>query len=333
MLRAVRIVVIYHSAYRYKYAGLVKWTKLRKAWASITLLMVVVAIILYAISARHYRHDYGCAFFEETIVIGTMALLNAPGFTFLLFKLSQVQDVYKLRREFTWVFNAVSSSTYVYILIQVLYKTGAVTETRTLHLVLEILALVIMLSFLFWMVLISVGIHDGWRWFGTSTVVPTEGWAVSASNRSSGPTHGDGVLGYAQEGGSVASMFEQYCMRSLCAESWDFIVAACKYEEISDPEEQYKMFLRITEEYLRPTSPQEVNISSKMQAKMVSLQDSVKFSSLDGDSRRNVLQEPLKEVVRMLEENLLNKFKQTPEMRKRREDLEREDWQVVGDLF
>ncbi|CAB1110920.1 unnamed protein product [Ectocarpus sp. CCAP 1310/34] len=288
--------------------------------------MIVLAIILYAISARHYRHDYGCAFFEETIVLGTMMLLNAPGFVFLLYKLSQVQDVFKLRREFTWVFNVVSSVTSVYMLIQVLYKTGAVTETRTLHLVLEILTLVVMLNVLFWMVLISVAIHDGWCWFGTPRVVPTEGWAVSASTRSSGPTHGDGVLGYAQEGGSVASMFKHFCTRSLCAESWDFIVAACKYEEISDPEEQYEMFLRITEEYLQPTSPQEVNIGSKMQAKMVSLQDSVKFSSLDGDSRRNVLQEPLKEIVRMLEENLLNKFKQTPEMRKWREDLERQDW-------
>ena len=86
------------------------------------------------------------------------------------------------------------------------------------------------------------------------------------------------------------------------------------------------MFLRITEEYLQPTSPQEVNISSKMRTKVASLQDNAKFSSLDGDSRRNVLQEPLQEIVRMLGENLLTKFKRTPEMLKRREDLDRQDW-------
>ncbi|CAM9979077.1 unnamed protein product, partial [Ectocarpus sp. 4 AP-2014] len=131
--------VVYHSTYRYKYAGLVKWTKLRKAWASNALSIIVLAIILFAISARHYRDDYGCAFFEETTALGTMTLLNAPGFMFLIYKLSQVQDVFKLRREFTWVFNVTSSLTYVYMLIQVLYKTGAVTETRTLHLILEIL--------------------------------------------------------------------------------------------------------------------------------------------------------------------------------------------------
>ncbi|CAM9979007.1 unnamed protein product, partial [Ectocarpus sp. 4 AP-2014] len=140
--------------------------------------------------------------------------------------------------------------------------------------------------------------------------------------------HGDGILGYVQAGGSVASMFEHFCTRNLCAESWDFIVAACKYEEISDPEEQFEMFLRITEEYLQPTSPHEVNISSKMQTKVASLQDNAKFSSLDGDSRRNVLQEPLKEIVRMLGENLLTKFKQTPEMLKRCKDLERQNWLI-----
>lgn len=86
------------------------------------------------------------------------------------------------------------------------------------------------------------------------------------------------------------------------------------------------MFRRITKEYLQPTSPQEVNISSKMQTKIASVQDNAKFSSLNGDSRRNVLQEPLQEVVRMLGENLLAKFKRTPEMLKRREDLERQDW-------
>lgn len=46
---------------------------------------------------------------------------------------------------------------------------------------------------------------------------------------SSGPLH-DGVLGYIEEGGLVASMFEHFCTRNLCVENWDFIVAACKYE-------------------------------------------------------------------------------------------------------
>lgn len=76
------------------------------------------------------RNDYGCAFFEETIALGMMTLLNAPGFMFLLYKLSQVQDVFKLRREFTWVFNVISSLTserarYVSYVLQQSFATGS----------------------------------------------------------------------------------------------------------------------------------------------------------------------------------------------------------------
>jgi len=94
---------------------------------------------------------------------------------------------------------------------------------------------------------------------------------------------------------------------------------------VSDPEEQFDAFVRITEQHLQPTSPQEVNISSQMQAKIASLQDKDKFLGLDGASRRNVLHAPRKEIVRMLEENLLTKFKQSPEVKKLREDQEREN--------
>lgn len=53
--RCVRIVVLYHSSYRYKYAGLVKWRNLRRAWAASILFIVGFVAILYAASARHYR--------------------------------------------------------------------------------------------------------------------------------------------------------------------------------------------------------------------------------------------------------------------------------------
>lgn len=50
-------------------------------------------------------NDYGCALFDETVMLGVIMLTAAPGFGFLLYKLSQVNDTFKLRREFTWVFN------------------------------------------------------------------------------------------------------------------------------------------------------------------------------------------------------------------------------------
>lgn len=57
ILRGVRIVVLYHSSYRYKYAGFVKWRNLRKAWAATSLSIGVLAAILFTASARHYRWD------------------------------------------------------------------------------------------------------------------------------------------------------------------------------------------------------------------------------------------------------------------------------------
>ncbi len=71
--------------------------------------------------------------------------------------------------------------------------------------------------------------HEGWCGAGIARIIPTENGLVSVPRISSGPTV-DGVLGYVDEGGAVASMFEHFCTRNLCAESWEFIVAACEYE-------------------------------------------------------------------------------------------------------
>ena len=62
-----------------------------------------------------------------------------------------------------------------------------------------------------------------------------------------------------------------------------------------------------------------------MQANIASMQDKEAFLGLDTESRRDVLQIPLKEIVRMLEDNLLAKFKQSPEMRRWREEMKRQD--------
>lgn len=50
------------------------------------------------------RNDYGCAFFGETVIVGVALSTSAPGVGFLIYKLSQVNDAFKLRREFIWVF-------------------------------------------------------------------------------------------------------------------------------------------------------------------------------------------------------------------------------------
>ena len=46
-------------------------------------------------------NEYGCSFFEEVVVNGITTSAGFPGFIFLLYKLSQVDDAFKIRRELT----------------------------------------------------------------------------------------------------------------------------------------------------------------------------------------------------------------------------------------
>ncbi|CAM9709991.1 unnamed protein product, partial [Ectocarpus sp. 4 AP-2014] len=79
-------------------------------------------------------------------------------------------------------------------------------------------------------------------------------------------------------------------------------------ESSCEPDDQFEEFLILLNQYLLPTSPDEVNISSKMSKRMASFKAREAFTRLDQEERRGILKEPLDEIVRMLEQNLLNKF-------------------------
>lgn len=49
-------------------------------------------------------NDFGCVFFDETVLLGGIMLTAAPAFSFLLYKFLQVKDAFKLQREFIWLF-------------------------------------------------------------------------------------------------------------------------------------------------------------------------------------------------------------------------------------
>lgn len=57
------------------------------------------------------RNNYGCAFFDETVLLGVVLLIAGPGFLFLLYRFSQVNDAFRLRPEFIWVFSVKCSVT------------------------------------------------------------------------------------------------------------------------------------------------------------------------------------------------------------------------------
>ncbi|CAN0450348.1 unnamed protein product, partial [Ectocarpus sp. 12 AP-2014] len=85
--------------------------------------------------AMESRSNYGCAFFEETVVLGVVIVTMSPGYVFLIYKLSTVDDAFKLRREFAGTFIGFFVAIPAYMSVQVLYKTGTLAESRTLHLI------------------------------------------------------------------------------------------------------------------------------------------------------------------------------------------------------
>ncbi|CAN0042527.1 unnamed protein product, partial [Pylaiella littoralis] len=61
--------------------------------------------------------------------------------------------------------------------------------------------------------------------------------------------------------------FGQFCRKHLCIENWEFIIDVVVYETTAWSEggdERFMSSAHIIDEYLLPTSPYDVNISSAM---------------------------------------------------------------------
>ncbi|CAM9815571.1 unnamed protein product, partial [Ectocarpus sp. 12 AP-2014] len=78
--------------------------------------------------------------------------------------------------------------------------------------------------------------------------------------------------------------------------------------DATDADEQFMAFTMISDKYLLRTSPDEVNISSATSKHMASFRPREAFDQLAVDARASILQEPLNDVVRMLEQNLWSRF-------------------------
>ncbi|CAN0184313.1 unnamed protein product, partial [Ectocarpus sp. 4 AP-2014] len=150
------------------------------------------------------------------------------------------------------------------------------------------------------------GVH---KWF-RATVVPVEDvFTVQASEECD-------LLRLASGGGELAQQFGEFCRENLCMESWDFLVDVVSYERIAPslianhPEdEQFNRFVFILNQYLLPTSPDEINISSSMRKRVLSFGTREAFNELSLEERVGILQEPFDEILRMLGQNVLNKFR------------------------
>ena len=59
--------------------------------------------LFHDVFAMGSSNVFGCEFLENTTCLLGMLLVLGPGFAFLVFKLTQVDDAFKLQREFMWM--------------------------------------------------------------------------------------------------------------------------------------------------------------------------------------------------------------------------------------
>ncbi|CAB1110052.1 unnamed protein product [Ectocarpus sp. CCAP 1310/34] len=284
-----------------------------------------------------------CFYWDDIILVGVMILSSGPPMSCLAIRISRVNDAFKIREELCFVFIGCSCCAAVLWVIQVLVELDLLSDTSALHVVVQVQALLIGMNIgISGLLLPMVRTHRGGvkAWFRATVVPVDETVAVSALDV-------DGVVGLASSVGEMAEQFGKFCRENLCMESWDLLVDVVRYERMvpspsnifcrvgfdtrwsclwnfshpngltwfvrfadrENPEdEQLKCFLHILNHYLLPTSPDEINISSAMHKRIAPFRTREAFNKLSLEERVSIFKEPFDEIVRVLEQNLLNKF-------------------------
>ena len=327
-LRACRLVVAYNTNYRIRFARFVKTRTLTKTWALSSLCILGYACAVFVnMQDRYARGNYGCFFFNEKLGLEIgFGLCIAPAW-FLIFKLSEVDDAYGIKYEIASVLiGGLFAGALQFSLLEMV-AADILPTSQAVHMVSGIIMLAPNLNALCWSTVVPLSFHAR---FGKRRVMPSSAsrrvyHSTSFASREREPT----CLRYAREGGEVATLFGEYCRHCLCEESWEFIVEGVAYEDMSHVNELFPAFMGIVDTYIKPTSPQEINISSAMKASMKTFQTREVFSALDETARRSVLGPPMLEMCRMLEQNLLCRFRNTPEMKLRLERRKQREMEMA----
>eukprot|EP00752_Nemacystus_decipiens_P013004 g11505.t1 len=124
--------------------------------------------------------------------------------------------------------------------------------------------------------------------------------------------------------------FGEYCRKALCSESFQFLVAVSEFQIVvaaaySDGGENSKdgfdEYTAVVNEYIKDNSNSEVNIDSATKKKILAFCQRPAYISLSVNGRSNIFLAAEKEIAKMLAENLLSKFKITPEYKELAGDM------------
>eukprot|EP00903_Cladosiphon_okamuranus_P009869 g9375.t1 len=199
-----------------------------------------------------------------------------------------VNDAFGIRPEMCSVFFVTFAGGVLHISLLELVAADILPTSSTVHTADDMIILVVSMNVLFWGAVVPISFHrrfvkrrvaplqaSGRRYHAMSSVGDQYSWQIDAEG-------GPACLSYAREGGDLATLFGAFCKRYLCEESWDFLLEAVAYEEMSQLHEQHAAFISILDKYLRSTSPQEVNIDSAMKVSMAKFQN-MEFEDDDGE--------------------------------------------------
>ncbi|CAM9090784.1 unnamed protein product, partial [Scytosiphon promiscuus] len=333
LLRAARLVVVYDRELRRRFQRLVKPAIQRKAMAATLVPCCLISLVVQLRFAGARQRAGKCYFFEERwSIFLPMTLLYLIAMAAMANKLKGACDAFNIRNEIVYVCVATaiaSAARTVHISLAHTswWSDRGETFPPTVH---DLFACSATLYISFYKPLRdfygagnrrSRGIHSARRIYSGDE---GHGHDATANNhhrqtqKGSGP--GDdknpetwGVLRMLRDE-TLRGLLVNFCEQSLCGESVDFLVdVAINYESLTRAEEQFRALTKIVENYLAQGSANEVNVSNAYRtAAAVWLTKRDEFFAMEEETRAHVLDRQRDEIAKMLAENLLTKFKQTP---------------------
>lgn len=147
----------------------------------------------------------------------------------------QVDDAFKIGRELVMVVAVGVSVSITEFLVQGLLRRGVILHSTPLHAMEEILVLSKVVNSFVWSMLIPMSQFDGWPWCAPvdSVQLGTEGSFQPVEDIWETQLTGvNGVLTLARRysNGEIGQIFENYCQKHLCMESWEFILETVRYQ-------------------------------------------------------------------------------------------------------
>eukprot|EP00903_Cladosiphon_okamuranus_P014587 g13528.t1 len=119
--------------------------------------------------------------------------------------------------------------------------------------------------------------------------------------------------------------FGEFCRRSLCSESFQFLLDVSEFQNNVVLEESnnnaderggfrgFGSFLAIVNDYIKDGAHSEVNIEFKTKRDITRHAKYMSYTSLDLESRKLIFNDAVEEVGKMLVDNLLNRFLESPQ--------------------